>query len=112
MIALRHGCRLAIASLALLLGACAVDPLHARRAAATAAAAQDRTLSCAAADACATPSPYADLLARARAESTADAPVDFVNLLEHGSARMACREAAMICGMQVLCGNHERERRL
>ena len=47
---------LALAAL-MLLGGCAVDRLHARRAAATAAAAQDRSLTCTSADACAPPSP-------------------------------------------------------
>jgi len=47
------------------IGGCAVDPLHARRAAATAAALQDHALECTAADACAIASPYTQLAARA-----------------------------------------------
>ena len=70
---------------------CALDPLHARRAAATAAAGQDRTLTCDLADACAQDSPYRELAARAFAESTADAPVHYVNLLEQGADALALR---------------------
>src|SRR5438445_581107 len=68
-----------LAAAALLLAGCAVDPLHARRAAATAAAAQDHVLACAAADACAIASPFTELASRARAENT-----HYVNLLERG----------------------------
>jgi putative cardiolipin synthase len=73
------------------LQACAVDPLHARRAAATAAAAQDRELTCAGADACAPDSPYRELAARAQAQSTPAAPVHYVNLLEQGADALALR---------------------
>ena len=73
------------------LHACALDPLHARRAAATAAAAQDRALTCDRVDACAADSPYRELAARAFAQSTADAPVHYVNLLEQGADALALR---------------------
>ena len=73
------------------LHACAVDPPHARRATATAAAAQDRALTCAGADACATDSPYRELAARAQEQSTPAAPVHYVNLLEQGSDALALR---------------------
>jgi cardiolipin synthase C len=71
---------------AFLLGGCAVDPLHARRAAATAAAAQDHVLACAAADACAIASPYTELAARALGDNT-----HFVNLLERGEDALLLR---------------------
>ena len=83
-----HGVLLA---LAFLLQACAVDPLHARRAAATAAAAQDRALVCAQADACAVASPYRDLAQRAQAESSDAAPVHYVNLVERGADSLLLR---------------------
>lgn len=73
------------------LHACALDPLHARRAAATAAAAQDRALTCNRAAACALDSPYHDLATEAFAQSTADAPVHFVNLLEQGADALTLR---------------------
>src|SRR4029079_19003365 len=49
-----------LAALLLALAGCAFDPLHARRAAATAAAAQDHALTCAEAGACAIASPYTE----------------------------------------------------
>jgi len=70
---------------ALLVG-CAVDPLHARRAAATAAAAQDQTLACTAADACAIASPYMQLAASALAQNT-----HYVNLLDRGEDALLLR---------------------
>jgi putative cardiolipin synthase len=73
------------------LHACAVDPLNARRAAATAAAAQDRAPTCAGADACAADSPYRELASRAQAQSTPAAPVHYVNLLEQGADALALR---------------------
>jgi len=73
-------------ALALTLGGCAVDPLHARRAAATAAAAQDRELVCNSADACAISSPYVELAAQARAEAT-----HYVNLIERGQDSLLLR---------------------
>ena len=73
------------------LHACAVDPLHARRAAATAAAAQDRALTCSGADACAPDSPFRELAARAQEQSTPAAPVHYVNLLEQGADALALR---------------------
>ena len=74
-----------------LLSGCALDPLHARRAAATAAAAQERAVRCAAADSCASDSPYRELARRAFAESTAAAPVHFVSLLERGADALMLR---------------------
>jgi phosphatidylserine/phosphatidylglycerophosphate/cardiolipin synthase-like enzyme len=70
---------------------CALDPLHARRAAATAAAAQDQSLTCTAADVCALDSPYRMLAQKALAESTAGAPVHYVNLLERGADSLLLR---------------------
>ncbi|HSE13577.1 MAG TPA: phosphatidylserine/phosphatidylglycerophosphate/cardiolipin synthase family protein [Rudaea sp.] len=81
----------ALASALFGLHACALDPLHARRAAATAAAAQDRALTCDRADACAPDSPYRELAAQAFAQSTHDAPVHYVNLLERGADALALR---------------------
>ena len=73
------------------LQACAVDPLRARRAAATAAAAQDSVLACTDADACTLPSPYLALAQQAFAESTAAAPLHYVNLLERGADSLLLR---------------------
>ena len=76
---------------ALMLGGCAVDPIHARRAAATAAAAQDHALTCIAADACAIASPYQDLAAAALRDSRPGAPVHYVNLLDQGADSLTLR---------------------
>ncbi|MFT3790530.1 MAG: phospholipase D family protein [Rudaea sp.] len=75
------------------LASCALDPIHARRAAATASAAQDRALDCAPerADACAIASPYPALAAGALAQSTPAAPVHYVNLLERGEDALLLR---------------------
>jgi phosphatidylserine/phosphatidylglycerophosphate/cardiolipin synthase-like enzyme len=73
------------------LQSCALDPLHARRAAATAAAAQDQSLVCTAADACALASPYRTLAQQALAESADGAPVHYVNLLERGADSLLLR---------------------
>ncbi|MEP6484673.1 MAG: phosphatidylserine/phosphatidylglycerophosphate/cardiolipin synthase family protein [Rudaea sp.] len=70
---------------------CAVDRLHARRALATANAAQDTSLACDEIDACAQPSPYRDLAHRAMSQSQADAPVHFVNLLDRGEDSLLVR---------------------
>lgn len=69
-----------------LLAGCALDPLHARRAAATAAAAQDHALTCAAAETCAIASPYAELATQAMAQNT-----HYVNLLERGEDALLLR---------------------
>jgi len=82
---MRSAFALVAASLGLLAG-CAVDPLHARRAAATAAAAQDHVVTCAHADACAIASPYAQLVERARADH-----VHYVNLLDRGEDALLLR---------------------
>ena len=68
----------------LLLGGCAVDRLHARRAAATAAAAQPHGLVCTAADACAAPSPLLQL-ADSRPEKNT------VGLIERGEDSLRLR---------------------
>src|SRR6185503_15117825 len=57
----------------------------------TAAAAQDRALTCAGADACAADSPYRELAALAQAQSAPGAPVHYVNLLEQGADALALR---------------------
>jgi phosphatidylserine/phosphatidylglycerophosphate/cardiolipin synthase-like enzyme len=79
-----------LALLALLQG-CAIDPLRARRAGATAAAAQDHASTCLAADACAPDSAYRELTRRAFAESTPAAQVHYLNLLERGADALALR---------------------
>ncbi|MGE5168093.1 MAG: phospholipase D-like domain-containing protein [Deltaproteobacteria bacterium] len=76
---------------AFMLGGCAVDPIHARRAAATAAAAQDHALTCTAADACAIASPYQGLADAALRESRPGAPVHYVNLLDNGADALLLR---------------------
>ena len=75
-----------LAAASLLLAGCALDPLHARRAAATAAAAQDRVLTCAMADACARASPYIEIASRAREQN-----VHYVNLLDRGEDALLLR---------------------
>jgi phosphatidylserine/phosphatidylglycerophosphate/cardiolipin synthase-like enzyme len=86
------GWRIAVVLLiATVLQGCAVDPLRARRAAATAAAAQDSTLDCNEAAACALPSPYHALAEQAFVESTAAAPRHYVNLLERGADSLLLR---------------------
>ena len=85
---------LCIALIAIALAAlcgCALDPLHTRRAAATAAAAQNRSQTCAAADACAANTPYRAVARRAFAESTLAAPVHYANLLERGADALLLR---------------------
>ncbi|HEY7871935.1 MAG TPA: phospholipase D-like domain-containing protein [Rudaea sp.] len=81
----------ALALAAFALGGCAVDPIHARRAAATAAAAQDHALTCTAADACALASPYQDLADAALRASRSGAPVHYVNLLDNGADSLLLR---------------------
>ncbi|MGA9334179.1 MAG: phosphatidylserine/phosphatidylglycerophosphate/cardiolipin synthase family protein [Rudaea sp.] len=78
-------------ALSMLLGGCAVDHVRARRALATADAAQDRTLTCHSADACAIASPYRALAARALAESTPGKPVHYLNLLDKGEDALLLR---------------------
>ncbi|MBS0582758.1 MAG: phospholipase D family protein [Proteobacteria bacterium] len=79
-------------ALALLAG-CALDPIHARRAAATASAAQDRSRDCAPErrDACAIDTPYRSLVAAALQQSTPAAPVHYVNLIERGEDALLLR---------------------
>lgn len=74
-------------------GGCALDPIHARRAAATASAAQDHALDCPPerTDACAAESPYRTLVAEALQQSTPAAPVHYVNLLERGEDALLLR---------------------
>lgn len=75
----------------ILLHACAVDRLHARRAAATAAAAQDHALRCTSADRCAISSPYRDLIEQAQRESPADTPLHYATLLDRGEDSLLLR---------------------
>jgi putative cardiolipin synthase len=82
---------MAVAALIVLLNGCAVDRLHARRALATATAAQDQTLACHDIDACAQPSPYRELTERALRESQPEAPVHYVNLLDRGEDSLLLR---------------------
>src|SRR5262249_49741702 len=85
----KRAARIALALTLSLLAGCALDPLHARRAAATAAAAQDRTLTCAAPDACAIASPYRALAEQALAETRT--PLHYVNLLDRGEDALLLR---------------------
>ncbi len=82
---------LLLAAAGALLGGCAVDPIHARRAAATAAAAQDHSFTCTAADACAIASPYQDLAAASLRDARTGAPVQYANLLERGADSLLLR---------------------
>jgi putative cardiolipin synthase len=70
---------------------CAVDRLHARHAAATAAAAQDRTLDCAGADACAIATPYQTLVEQAQRDVQAGIATHYVNLLDRGEDALLLR---------------------
>lgn len=81
----------AMLALGLLLAGCTVDPIRARRAAATAAAVQDQTLTCTQADACAIASPYEALAAQAMRDSRPGAPVHYVELLERGADALTLR---------------------
>jgi putative cardiolipin synthase len=81
---------IALAAL-VLLGGCAVDRLHARRAAATAAAAQDHTHACASPAVCAPDSPLLMLAARALRESAGNTPVHYAGLLERGEDSLLAR---------------------
>lgn len=86
-----RACAVLLGAAWILLGGCAVDNLHARRAAATAAAAQDRTLECSRDDACAIASPYRALGEQARRESTSGDQVHYVNLLDRGEDSLLLR---------------------
>ena len=86
--------RLVLALLALLiLSACAVDPLHARRAAATAAAAQSHDLDCPAprTDSCALDSPYRALAEDTLARSTPAHAFHYASLIERGEDALLLR---------------------
>ena len=76
-----------------LVGACAVDPRHARRAAATAAAAQSHELDCPAPhdDACAIASPFRGLADDALAQGAAGHPIHYLNLIERGEDSLLLR---------------------
>ncbi|MEO8803606.1 MAG: phospholipase D family protein [Rudaea sp.] len=74
-----------------LLSGCAVNPVRARHALATADAAQDRTMTCRKFDACAIASPYHALAARAISESKPGKPVHYVNLLDIGEDALLLR---------------------
>jgi phosphatidylserine/phosphatidylglycerophosphate/cardiolipin synthase-like enzyme len=72
---------------------CALDPQHARRAAATASAAQDEQIDCSPlrTDACAIDSPYRALVSASQAQSSAAVPLNFVNLLDRGEDSLLLR---------------------
>lgn len=70
---------------------CSVVGANARRAGEIVSAAQDREIICAAAVSCASQSPYRELVARSVAESAAQAPVHFVNLLDRGEDSLLLR---------------------
>ena len=80
-----------IALLCLCCASCAVDRLHARRALATATAAQETSVICDAQDACAQPSPFRALAQRAFADSKPDAPVHYATLLDRGEDALLLR---------------------
>jgi phosphatidylserine/phosphatidylglycerophosphate/cardiolipin synthase-like enzyme len=80
-----------LALLCLLCAGCAVDRLHARRALATATAAQETSVNCGKNDACALPSPFHALAERALAESKPDAPVHYAELLDRGEDALLLR---------------------
>ena len=76
---------------ALAAGGCGVNRELARRADALVRAERPTALTCARADHCAIDSPYRSLVAQARAASSADAPVHFVNVLERGADSLLLR---------------------
>ncbi len=80
-----------IALLYLCCAGCTVDRLHARRALATATAAQTTTITCDRPDACALSSPFHALAERALGESRPNAPVHFVELLDRGEDSLLLR---------------------
>jgi cardiolipin synthase C len=83
--------RAPLLALLLVLCGCAVDRLHARRALATATAAQDHEIACTAPDACALASPYLELAQRAAVESAGGVPAHYVDLIEHGEDSLLLR---------------------
>jgi putative cardiolipin synthase len=98
MIVLGFSCRrlteiLVLSVTLALIGGCAVDPLHARRAAATASAARAYDLDCQPArdDSCATESPYRALADAAFAQSTPEQPQHYVSLIERGEDSLLLR---------------------
>lgn len=90
----RHPALLLVLAAALVVVAgCTLDPIHARRAAATASAAQDHALDCLPerTDACAIDTPYRALVTAALDQSTTTAPVHYVNLIERGEDSLLLR---------------------
>jgi putative cardiolipin synthase len=87
----RGAVAMALLLLLMLPGGCAVDQLHARHAAATAAAAQERALECSDADACAIATPYQSLVEQAQRDSLAAASSHYVNLLDRGEDSLLLR---------------------
>ncbi|MFC4818815.1 phospholipase D-like domain-containing protein [Dokdonella ginsengisoli] len=75
----------------LLLSACGLNRELARQADAVVAAERPGALDCDRADHCAIPSPYRELVERARASSRPDAPAHYVNVLEVGEDSLLLR---------------------
>lgn len=83
--------RIAVCLALPLLAACGLNRGLARRADVVVAAAQPSATNCDRADHCAMPTPYRRLIDEARAASTPQAPVHYVNLLERGEDALLLR---------------------
>jgi putative cardiolipin synthase len=83
--------RVAICVMLWSLSACGLNRPLARQAVAVVASARPSDVNCVRADHCAIDSPYQTLADTARAESTPDAPVHYVNLLERGEDALLLR---------------------
>ncbi|HEU4662471.1 MAG TPA: phospholipase D family protein [Dokdonella sp.] len=89
----RHarGAAWALLAATMLLGGCGLNRPLARRADAIVAATQSQATDCAREDRCAIDSPYHELAAQARADSTASAPVHYVDVIERGEDSLLLR---------------------
>lgn len=88
----RHGLRLFVALVCLIsLAGCGLNRQLARQADRIVAAEQAQEVTCARADHCAIDSPFRRLVAVARAASTAQQPIHFVNVLEQGEDSLLLR---------------------
>jgi phosphatidylserine/phosphatidylglycerophosphate/cardiolipin synthase-like enzyme len=88
---LRALARIAVCLSLPLLAACGLNRELARRADVAVAASRPSATNCTRADRCAAPTPYRRLVDEARAASTPESPVHFVNLLERGEDALLLR---------------------
>ncbi|HEY6940663.1 phospholipase D family protein [Dokdonella sp.] len=86
-----RGAAWALLAATALLAGCGLNRPLARRADAIVAAARPQATDCTREDRCAIDSPYHDLAAQARAGTTADAPVHYVDVIERGEDSLLLR---------------------